>query len=119
MAEKKMTRATAIALAIAAFEDSNVPTEVEALEVLRKMYEQLTKPKAASTAKSKTALENEGTARQLYALAPEGTFDSKYVMEHTTAMTPQKVVGIMRVGIALGLFEKLKEGKKTVYRKID
>jgi len=123
MANKKMTRAEALEQVIDFISDEDNISEPEeweeALKVLKNMHTQLTKPRAASTSKSKTALENEATARKLYEITPAGTvFDSKFVMEHTMAMTPQKVVGIMKVGIALGLFEKFKEGKQTVYRKL-
>lgn len=112
MAEKKMTRVSALEIAMAAVSDP------EALEVLTHMRDQLAKPKAKTDTKSKARMENEATVRALYAMCGDTAFDSKYVMAKTSAMTPQKVVGIMRVGIELGLFEKFKDGKTTVYKAV-
>lgn len=108
----KMTRVQALEVAVACVDNA------EAREVLAHMAEQLRKPKAKTATVSKTRLENEAVVRKLYDIAPDTGFDSKFVMERTTAMTPQKVVGIMRVGIELGLFEKFKDGKRTVYKAV-
>jgi len=120
MAKTEMTRVQALATAIDLINDYvDDPRATEAVAVLAHMKEQLAKPKAkGEPTVSKTRLDNEATVRALYAKVGTEPFDGKYVIEHTTAMTPQKVVGIMKAGIELGLFEKFKDGKQTLYYKV-
>lgn len=119
MANKTMTRVQAIEIAIASLADSNVPTDMEAVAVLTKIRDQFTKPRTGEKTETPAHKSNVTDAKRLYEVAPEEPFDSRFVMEHTSAMTPQKVVGIMNVGIKeLGLFEKVLDGKKVKYRKL-
>lgn len=111
MADKNMTRSQALAIAIESVDDAL------ALEVLTRMKEQIDKPKAKTSTKSKTRLENEATARHIYEVAGTEPFDGKWVMAHSTALTPQKVVGIMKVAVEMGLFTRTQDGKKVLYCK--
>ena len=107
-----MTRKDALTIAIAAVQDA------EALEVLNKMLEQISKPRSKSEtpSKSQARLENESIARSLAEQISSGaSIDGSWVMNHTIAMTPQKVVGIMKVAVELGFFERVKTGKKVEY----
>ena len=105
-----MTRKDALTIAIAAVEDA------DALEVLNKMLEQVSKPRTTTPSKSTARIENETIARNLAEQITSGsTIDGAWVMNHTIAMTPQKVVGIMKVACELGYFERVKTGKKVEY----
>lgn len=109
----KMTRKEALTIAIAQVDND------EALEVLNKMLEQLNKPRTATPSKSQARIENETIANQLAESVATGTeIDGAYVMNHTVAMTPQKVVGIMKVAVELGYFERNKVGKQVIYTRL-
>lgn len=110
MAEK-MTRKQALEFAIANLENEEVT------EVLSKMLESISKPRAKQV--SKARLSNENTARALWNVSPE-TITTKAATETgiPEIMTTQKAAAVLRVGVELGLFEKLTEGKKITYRKI-
>lgn len=117
MANKEMTRKQALSIAIREMEDDNRPEVVEALGIVRKMLAQLEKPRAKTDIVNKVQAANDAEARALYEVAPE-QFAGEFVMAHTSAITPQKVVAIMKRGIALGLFEKVTDGKRVAYRKV-
>ena len=110
MAEK-MTRKQALEFAI-----SNLENE-EVTEVLSKMLESISKPRAKQV--SKARLSNEHTAKALWNVSPE-TITTKAATEMgiPEIMTTQKAAAVLRVGVELGLFEKLTEGKKITYHKI-
>lgn len=110
MAEK-MTRKQALEFAIANLENEEVT------EVLSKMLESISKPRAKQVSKARTM--NENTARALWNVSPE-TLTTKAATEMgiPEIMTTQKASAVLRVGVELGLFEKVTEGKKVTYRKI-
>ena len=117
MAEK-MTRKQALEFAMKLIEDtSDAPEFVAAHEVLSKMLESISKPRAKQV--SKARLSNENTARALWEISPE-TITTKAATEMgiPEIMTTQKAAAVLRVGVELGLFEKIVEGKKVTYRKI-
>lgn len=110
MAEK-MTRKQALEFAISNLENTEVT------EVLSKMLESISKPRAKQV--SKARLSNEHTAKALWEISPE-TITTKAATEMgiPEIMTTQKAAAVLRVGVELGLFEKLTEGKKIAYHKI-
>lgn len=132
MAEKmNITRAKALAFAIRYIqivEDSNAIFDDEQLEmydkdsdevcaVLNKMLDSISKPRAKQV--SKARIGNENLAHKLWN-ASEGSITTKDATEKgiPEIMTTQKAAAVLRVGVELGLFEKVSEGKKVSYRKI-
>lgn len=112
MAEKKMTRVEALNIALETVENT------EAREVLRKMVEQLSKPRKKAEGPSKARRDNERLAHDMAdAIAAKGErVTSKWVTEHVRGiMTPQKATAVARVGIDLGLLTREKEGKVIYY----
>lgn len=125
MAEKKMTRKEALVIAIDhmrddALEDpqgefSNV---AEAVEVLNKMLEQVSKPRKKSDAPSKARRENEKLLADVIAAIEEKgePVTSKWLTEHVRGlMTPQKVTAVAKIGIDNGSLVRIKEGKVISY----
>lgn len=116
MAEKKMTRKEALEFAIEVVTDHE--GECEAVEVLKKMHEQVSKPRKKSDAPTKTQIINANLADKCVA-AMEGHEDgvtSKWLIEHVAGlMTPQKVTPVMKVAIADGRVTRTKEGKTVIY----
>ena len=115
MAEKKMTRAQALTAAIAyAEQDGNA----ECVDVLNKMLTSITKPRKATT--SKTRIQNENLARKVYDMV-EGSVTSKDVAALGIAgiSSSQKATAVMNVAADLGLFSKAKDSKRLVYTKVD
>lgn len=110
MAEK-MTRKQALEFAIANLENTEVT------EVLSKMLESISKPRAKQV--SKARIGNENLAHKLWD-ASEGAITTKDATEKgiPEIMTTQKAAAVLRVGVELGLFEKVTEGKKVTYHKI-
>ena len=132
MAEKmNITRAKALAFAIRYIqivEDSNAIFDDEQLEmydkdsdevcaVLNKMLDSISKPRAKQV--SKARIGNENLAHKLWD-ASESSITTKDATEKgiPEIMTTQKAAAVLRVGVELGLFEKVSEGKKVSYRKI-
>lgn len=112
MAEKKMTRAEALAYAIAHVDNAEV------VEVLTKMHEQVTKPRKKSDAPTKTQILNRGLAEKCYeAIAAKGeAVSSKWLIEHVNGLlTPQKTTAVMRILIEDGRIIRNKEGKNISY----
>ena len=118
MANNTMTRKDALTIAIA--EVSNP----EAVEVLQKMLEQVSKPRAKSSSKSPARIANERISRELAEMVAKGEVISpRFVMEHSpycggeqVVNTPQKVTGIMKVACEeLGYFSRVKVGKVVSY----
>ena len=126
MAEK-MTRKQALEFAIDGVEyarnlwetdgDWSPEQSDEVIAILKKMLESISKPRAKQV--SKARLSNEHTAKALWEISPE-TITTKAATEMgiPEIMTTQKAAAVLRVGVELGLFEKLTEGKKVAYRKI-
>lgn len=110
MAEK-MTRKQALEFAIANIENEEVT------EILGKMLESISKPRAKQV--SKARIGNENLAHKLWDVS-EGSITTKDATEKgiPEIMTTQKAAAVLRVGVELGLFEKVAEGKKVSYRKI-
>ena len=115
---KTMTRIEALSIAIREMEGDNRPEVTEALSVLAHMKEQIAKPKPKTDTVNKTKAANQAIVRELHDLAPETPVDSAWVMAHSIATTPQKVVALMREAAAMGLFEKVTDGKRVTYRRI-
>ena len=111
MAEK-MTRKQALEFAIANIENEEVT------EVLGKMLESISKPRAKQV--SKARIGNENLAHKLWDATEGAISTTKDATEKgiPEIMTTQKAAAVLRVGVELGLFEKVAEGKKVSYRKI-
>lgn len=110
-----VTRANALAAAIARFE-ANEPER----EILEKMLAQVTKPRKKTDAPSKTRLDNERLAREVAnAFIANGNEwqGSKWISEHVRGiLTTQKAVAVCRVGMELGLINRYQEGKTVLFR---
>jgi hypothetical protein len=119
MAEKKMTRVEALNVVLGATREGFEAEEMtEAREVLRKMVEQLSKPRKKSEGPSKARRENEILAHALAeAIEAHGEkVTPKWVTEHVKGiLTPQKAVAVAKVAEELELVKKSKEGKTTYY----
>lgn len=113
MSEKTtITRAAALAYAI---ECCDIP---EVVEVLRKMHEQVTKPRKKSNAPSKTQIMNRNLAAAAVAAIREHgePVTSKWICEHVNGiMTPQKCTAVMKVAVDAGEAVKNKDGKTVIY----
>ena len=113
MAEKNtVTRAQALEYAIA-----NCGDRADVVEVLQKMHTSITKPRAKAVSKARIA--NENLAKRLWK-AVEGAITTKDATEKgiPEIMTTQKAAAVLKVGVELGLFEKVVDGKNTTYNKI-
>lgn len=110
---KTITRAQAIAIAI---ERTNDLPEVN--EVLKKMHEQLTKPRKAAVSKARVA--NEGLAKKLAKMLPAEGIGSKAIvgLGLPEVATTQKAAAVMRVAEELGLVEKVVDKKNITYKPI-
>ena len=120
MAEKNtMTRKQALENVIAFLNDNaqfgdNWANEIE---VLSKMLDSISKPRAKQV--SKARIGNEALARTLHNVAPDAlTTKGATELGIPEIMTTQKASAVLRVGVEMGLFEKVVEGKKVSYRKI-
>lgn len=112
MAEKKMTRVEALNIALETVEN------VEAREVLKKMVEQLSKPRKKNEGPSKAHRENEKLAAEMVAAITEKgePVTSKWVCEHVRFITtPQKCTAVARIAIENGELVRIKEGKVITY----
>lgn len=112
MAEKKMTRKDALTIAIASCENE------EAREVLKKMLEQVSKPRKKAEGPSKTRRDNEVLLESLLeAIEAHGEpVTSKWVTEHVRGiMTPQKATAVAKIGLDSGRLIRTKEGKAVYY----
>ena len=115
MANKEMTRAQALVFAMEVIEDHE--GECEALGVLRKMHEQITKPRKKSGAPSKARILNEGLAAKCYeAMEGQENVTTKWLMEHVNGLlTPQKTTAVMKILVDNGQVVKNREGKAVTY----
>lgn len=123
-----ITRADAIAFAydvilgivtgdgFALDEDNDKATEV--LPVLKKMHEQLVKPRKAVV--SKARLLNEGLAVKIAKLLPAEGLSSKGIvgLGIPEVATTQKAVAVMRVAEELGLVERVKDKKAIAFKPV-
>ena len=112
MSEKKMTRKEALEIAIAACDNE------EAIEVLKKMLVQVTKPRKRAEGPSKARRENERLLADVLAASEDKgePVTSKWLTEHVRGlMTPQKVTAVAKIGIENGSLVRNKEGKVITY----
>ena len=121
MAEKKMTRVQALENAIEWIAEGaqGADTEMlETVEVLKKMVEQLQKPRKKAEGPSKARVQNDALAYQVAdAIAAKGEpVNTKWITEHVSGiLTPQKATAVCRVALDLGLIERQKDGKTVTY----
>lgn len=113
MSKNTTTRAQAIAIAI---ERTNDLPEVN--EVLKKMHEQLVKPRKAVV--SKARLLNEGLAVKIAKKLPAEGLTSKGIvgLGFPEVATTQKAVAVMRVAEELGLVERVKDKKNITFKPV-
>lgn len=112
----KMTRAQALEFAIQTIRDYE--GDCEAIEILSKMHEQVTKPCKRAEGPTKVQRANAALAAAAVAAIREKgePVTSKWICEHVTGiMTPQKCTAVMRIAIENGEAEKHKDGKTVTY----
>ena len=111
MAEKKMTKATAMTLGAEALAAVNP----EAAEILAKEAARLSAPRKASGKMTKEQMANAALAEELLAAMEVGV---KYTASEAGKLvgveTPQKATAILRMLVAAGTVAK-EEGRKTLY----
>lgn len=125
MAKSTMTRAQALEFAInfmiTVDADAEVddPTAKEAVAVLTKMHEQLSKPHAKAVSKARKL--NESLAAEIAHHIPAEGMTSKDIVNlgNPAVTTTQKAVAVMRVAEELGLVTRVKDGKKISYKSAD
>ena len=119
MAEKKMTRVEALNIVLEATREGFEAEEMtEAREVLKKMVEQLSKPRKRAEGPSKARRENERLlAEVIAAIEAKGEpVTSKWITEHVRGLlTPQKVTAVAKIGLEDGSLVRTKEGKIITY----
>lgn len=101
---EKMTRKQFLADVVAGVEMTPAHIEVATAWIVA------LEKKSATPRVNKTALANEGLARDVHALALANgePISAKWCAEHVSGITsPQKAVGVLRKGIELGLFERV------------
>ena len=128
MSKNTITRAQAIDYAISAVEHTREYWETdgdwspeksdEIIAILKKMHEQLTKPRKAAVSKARVA--NEGLAKKLAKLLPAEGLGSKGIvgLGISEVATTQKAAAVMRVAEELGLVEKVVDKKNITYKPI-
>ena len=111
MANKNMTRAQALELAIAAVDNA------EAVAILEKMHAQVTKPRKRSDAPSKARVANEAlAAAAVEAMEGHEAVTTKWICEHVRGiLTPQKCTAVMRIAVDDGRVIRSKDGKAVTY----
>ena len=123
MAKSTMTRKQAIELAIHVLsttrEDWDAAPLEDAVEVLTKMHEQLSKPHAKAVSKARKL--NESLAAEIAHYIPAEGMTSKDIVNlgNPAVTTTQKAVAVMRVAEELGLVTRVKDGKKISYKATD
>lgn len=122
MSKNTITRAAAVELAIHVLSNTHEdwdgrPLE-DAVEVLKKMHEQLNKPRKAVV--SKARLLNEGLAVKIAKKLPAEGLTSKGIvgLGIPEITTTQKAVAVMRVAEELGLVERVKDKKTITFKPI-
>jgi len=128
MSKNTITRAQAIDYAISAVKHTREYWETdgdwspeksdEIIAILKKMHEQLTKPRKAAVSKARVA--NEGLAKKLAKLLPAEGLGSKGIvgLGIPEVATTQKAAAVMRVAEELGLVEKVVDKKNITYKPI-
>ena len=114
--KNEMTRKDALINAIALF-----PSDAPEVAVLQKMLDSITKPRKKSDAPSKARVENEKLARDMRdaMLNHNEPVSTKWVTEHVRGiLTTQKAAAVARVGVELGIIEKLVDGRNVTYKAI-
>jgi len=113
MTKSTITRVAALDLAIERLADTP-----EAAEVLTKLRDSLAKPRKC-LAPSKAKLENARLAQELADAIPAGeAVSTRWVTEHVRGvLTTQKAAAVAREGVALGLIEKVVDGRNVSYRR--
>lgn len=123
MAKSTMTRKQAIELAIHVLsttrEDWDAAPLEDAVEILTKMHEQLSKPHAKAVSKARKL--NESLAAEIAHHIPVEGMTSKDIVNlgNPAVTTTQKAVAVMRVAEELGLVTRVKDGKKIFYKATD
>lgn len=114
MTKSTITRVAALDLAIERMADTP-----EAVEVLSKLRDSLAKPRKKSDAPSKAKLENARLAQELADAIPAGeSVSTRWVTEHVRGvLTTQKAAAVAREGVALGLIEKVVDGRNVSYKR--
>ena len=109
---KTITRAQAIAIAI---ERTNDLPEVN--EVLKKMHEQLTKPRAKAVSKARKVNENlAAKVRDAISAKGDGMSTKDIVaLGMPEITTTQKAAAVARVAVELGYIHKCVDGKAITY----
>lgn len=128
MSKNTITRAQAIEYAIGGVEHARNLWELDAdwspeksdeiIAVLKKMHEQLVKPRAKAVSKARLA--NEGLARKVAAMLPAEGIGSKAIvgLGLPEVATTQKAAAVMRVACELGLAEKVVDKKNITYKPV-
>lgn len=88
----------------------------ETANVLAKMHEQVSKPRAKAVSKARKM--NENLATEVAKALPAEGLTSKQIVElgNPAITTTQKAAAVMRVAEELGLARKVKDGKKISYQ---
>lgn len=128
MSKNTITRAQAIDYAISAVEHTREYWETdgdwspeksdEIIAILKKMHEQLVKPRAKAVSKARLA--NEGLARKVAAMLPAEGIGSKAIvgLGLPEVATTQKAAAVMCVACELGLAEKVADKKNITYKPV-
>lgn len=126
MSKNTITRAQAIEYAINGVEHARNIWETdgdwspeksdEIIAVLKKMHEQLVKPRAKAVSKARIA--NEGLAKKLAKMLPAEGLGSKGIvgLGLPEVATTQKAAAVMRVAEELGLVQKVVDKKIITYK---
>ena len=113
MSTKKITRAQALEVAIAAVEDAQVGA------VLHDMLVQLTKPRKKPEGPTKAQLANIELAKTAAAAIAEhgAPVSAKWVVEHVEGIdSTQKASAVMKSAIAQGLVERQQDRRIVFYK---
>ena len=118
MAQVKVTRKFA-ATEILEYAKAHGYDNVEGIETMEKIIASFSR-KSTKPTKSKARRYNELHCEKLHEMTKGlESFTGKWVLENfkdADVRTAQKVTAIMRLGVEIGLFEKIKEGKQVKYR---
>ena len=128
MSKNTITRAQAIEYAINGVEHARNLWETdgdwspeksdEIIAVLKKMHEQLVKPRVKAVSKARIA--NEGLAKKLAKMLPAEGLGSKGIvgLGLPEVATTQKAAAVMRVAEELGLVQKVVDKKNITYKPV-
>ena len=128
MTKSNVTRKSALSIAITALDYMNTEAirpealadadYLAAIEVMGKMLEQVSKPRAKAVSKARKA--NEYLASVIVKQMPADGMTSKEIVAIglPDVATTQKAAAVMRVAEELGLVAKIKDGKKISYKPV-